>query len=79
MVASKNQRDDRCFHKHARYSAPLCALILLGRRIPTMARLCRLFGTPSGVPPLRQLGMRSTVNYDLSTYDEMKPIHDTTH
>jgi len=26
-----------------------------------------------------QLGMRSIVNYDLSTYDEMKPIHDTTH
>ena len=23
--------------------------------------------------------MRSIVNYDLSTYNEMKPIHDTTH
>ena len=58
--------------------APLCALILLRRRMPTMA-VVSLSATPSGVPLLRQLGMRSTVNYDLSTHDEMKPIHDTTH
>jgi hypothetical protein len=47
--------------------APLCGLVLLGRRIPTMAIVFVGFSVPLGVPPLGPLGTMPIIKYDLIT------------
>ena len=56
--------------------APLCGLILLGRRIPTMAIVFVGFSVAPRGTTLTAIGMRSIINYDLSTYQSTIPRTD---